>query len=120
MAACAPAGTALPVAANIAMACAAGSGGCKTDIFLGVGIDVALQAQRLVALIEHLLVHGAVGAVADGAAFADSRMREDERADLLLVALIASFVLAIELGAAAFDGVALVRVVAITAAHLAG
>ena len=120
MTAGAPAGTALPVAAYIAMACAAVSGGGKADIFLSVGIDVALQTQGLIALIEHLLVHGAVGAVADGAAFADSRMREDEWTGLLLVALIASVVLAVELGAAAFDGVALVRVVAITAAHLAG
>ena len=83
------------------------------------GIEVALQAEGRIAFGEHLLIHGAVGIVAGGATFLDRIMGEDKWSDLRLVTLIASFIFAIELGAAAFEGRTLVRIVAITAAHLA-
>ena len=88
--------------------------------FLAARISVALDAQGLVAFGKHLLVHRAVGLVAGGAAFLDGVMWENEGTGLGLVAFVAGFVLAAELGAHALDSIARVRVVAIAAAHLAG
>jgi len=116
----APAGAALPVPTETAMTTATVAVGRQTQIFPGVGIEVAFQAQRLIALIEHLLINRAVRAVTGAAAFADGSVREDEGPRLLLVALLAGFGFAAELSAAAFSGVTAVRVVAISAANLAG
>lgn len=57
--------------------------------------------------------------VAGGAAFADGIVGEYERTALLGVALGAGFVLAVELGAAAFGGITLMRVMAIATGHFA-
>ena len=83
-------------------------------------VGVALDAQGLVAFGEHLLVHRAVGVVAGGATFADGVVSEDEGTGLGLVALEAGFVFAGELRTDTLDGIAGVRVMAVTAGHLAG
>jgi len=83
-------------------------------------ISMALEAERGVAFGEHLLIHRTVRIVADGAAFLDGVMGEYKGSGLSLVALGAGFILAVEVGAAAFEGAALVRVVTLGAAHLAG
>lgn len=91
--------------------------GCKRR---GMRIEVALEAKRGIALGEHLLVHRSVRVVAGRASFLHRVVREDEVLGLGSVALGAGFVLAVELGSAAFEGAALVRVMAIAAGHLAG
>ena len=78
-------------------------------------LEVALQAEVLVALHEHFVVHAAVRIVASGAAFADGFMFENERAALLHVALHAGVLLDRHGSPAAANRLAFVRVVAIAA-----
>src|ERR1700728_4811120 len=85
----------------------------------GLLLEMALQAQVLIARDEHFLVHAAVRIVADGAAFADGFMFEDKRAALLRMALEAGFIRARRRSRATLDHPALVRIVAIAATHLA-
>jgi len=81
--------------------------------------EVALEAEIGVALDEHLLVHRAVRVVAGGAAFAQGVVRENKGAFLGGVALGASFGLVLETGSGTRNGIALVRVMAFGAGHLA-
>lgn len=71
-----------------------------------IGVNVALQAQGIIALSEQFLIHRTVGAMAGGAAFADGIMGEDERTKLGFMTLEAGFIFAAELGASALDGIA--------------
>src|SRR5687768_12752946 len=80
-----------------------------------LGLEVTLQTEVGVALHQHLIVRRAVRIVAGGADFADGFVFENERAALRGVAFHAGVALAGDGGAAAFDGLAFVRVVAIAA-----
>ena len=83
--------------------------------------EMALQAEISVALDEHLLVDRAVRVMAGGAALAHGVVFKNERSFLRCMACGAGFSFILETGCApAFDGVALVRVVALGAAHFAG
>ena len=93
-------------------------------------LEMAFEAEGRVSLGEHPLVHRSVRRMAADAAFADRFVFENERAALGRVTLETGVVLAQQHGAAAFhalrkiraaafDRVALVRVVAIGAAHFA-
>ena len=81
-------------------------------------LQVALEAEIGVALEQHLLVHRAMGIVASRASFAQGIVFKNEGPLLRGVAFGAGFVLVLETRAAAFDGIALVRIVAFGAAHL--
>jgi len=92
-------------------------------------LEMALQAQRLVALRKHPLIDGTVRRMAGHAAFAQGLVLENERSTLRGMTLETGFVLteqrdpaALEglrkTGASAFDGAADVRVMAIRAANL--
>ena len=96
----------------------------------GLLLEVALQAKRLVALVEHPLVHRAVGRMAADATLAHGFVLENKRPALRGMALQTGIVVGKELGAAALhalgnicaaalDGVALVRVMAIRATDFA-
>ncbi len=85
----------------------------------GMAVKVALEAESGIPLGEHLLIHRTVRIVAGGATFFDCIVGKDEWTHLSLVALGAGFIIAVELRAATFDGIALVRVMAIRAGHLA-
>jgi len=85
----------------------------------GSCIRVTLEAECRIAFGEHLLVHRAMRAVAGRAAFLNRIMSEYKVGTLGTMALGAGFIPAVELGAAAFNGIALVRVMAIRAGHLA-
>jgi len=96
----------------------------------GLLLEVAFQAKRLVALVEHPLVHRAVGRMAADATLAHGFVLENKRPALRGMALQTGIVVGKELGAAALhalgnicaaalDGVALVRVMAIRATDLA-
>ena len=83
--------------------------------------EVAAEAQVGVPRDEHLVVDRAVRVVAGGAAFlADRAVLIGVRTRLLGVAAEAGFGRGRQGGAAAADGVVLVRVMAVAAAHLAG
>ena len=93
----------------------------------GIGVDLAaadrcfkmaLQAEVGVAGDEHLLVHRAVRVVTGRAAFLHGPVFKDKGTFLGGVALRAGFVLAFHCGAAAFDGIARVNLVAIHAGNL--
>ncbi len=86
----------------------------------GMAVKVALEAEGGIPLSEHLLIHRTVRIVAGGATFFDCIVGKDEWTHLSLVALGAGFIIAVELRAATFDGIALVRVMALGATHLAG
>lgn len=93
-------------------------------------LEVAFQAERLVALVEHALIHRAVRRMANDAAFAHRFVLINKRSALRGVTLHASIVHAhegeaatdnglLQAGPAAFDGLAFMRVMAIGATHLA-
>lgn len=82
----------------------------------GLLLEMALETEVGAAGDEHLVVHGAVDAVARGTAFADGLMFEHEGPALRGVALVAGLVLGDQGGAAPL-GVAAVRIVAIGAGH---
>lgn len=84
----------------------------------GLRLEVALKAEHRVAGDEKLLVHGTVRVMAGSATFPQRLMLKDKGAALECVALKADLVLAHEVGCASSlgDG-ALVRVVAVNAAH---
>ncbi|MEN9975630.1 MAG: hypothetical protein RLZZ282_1636 [Verrucomicrobiota bacterium] len=83
-------------------------------------LEVALEAERRIALSEHFLVHGAVWAVTGGATVAGCLVFEHKRSALLGVTIEAGFILARDRHAAALVSRAFVRVMAVTAGHLAG
>ena len=83
-------------------------------------LEVALQAEVGIAGDQHLLVHRPVRVVADRAAFHHGVVLEEERALLRRMALRAGLVRGFQIRAAARDHMALVRVVAVVAAHASG
>ena len=96
----------------------------------GLLLEMALQAQRGIAFREHALIDRAVRRMAGSAALFGSFVVEDKRTALREVALetgsvlaqegdAATFNILDETRAAAFDDIALVRVMAIGTAHLA-
>ena len=83
--------------------------------------EMAFQAEIGVALDEHFLVHRTMGTMANRAALTHGVVFENKRAFLGRVAFSAGFIFAFETtSAATLDGVALVRVVALGAAHFSG
>jgi hypothetical protein len=82
-------------------------------------LEVALEAEVLVARNQHLLVDAAMRIVAGGATFANGFMLEDKRAALRGMTFEAGLVSGSQGGRAALDHPAFMRVVAITATHLA-
>ena len=93
-------------------------------------LEMAVQTERCVARDEHSLVDRAVRRMTDDAALAQRFVFEHERPALRGVTLETGFVSAekseataferlLRIGSTAFDGLALVRVMTITAAHLA-
>jgi hypothetical protein len=94
---------------------------------LGLLLEMAFQAEVRVALRQHPLVHGAMWRMAAYASFANCFMFENKRPPLRGVTLEAGFIMSEEgrgaasnglrqIGSAAFDGVAFVWVMAISAA----
>ncbi len=81
---------------------------------------MALQTQRRVTLGEHLLIRGAVRAMAGDASLASGFVFEHERPALLGMALGAGIVGACQRGSPALMGRAFVWIMAIRAGHLAG
>jgi hypothetical protein len=86
----------------------------------GLFLEVTLQTERLIAGLEHLVVHRTVGRVTDYAALSRRFMLEDKGATLGLVAFETGFVSACQLHAAAHDRVAGVGFVTIRARQLVG
>src|ERR1051326_3909810 len=93
-------------------------------------LEMAFQAERRIALVQHPLVHRAVRRMATDAAFAERFVLEDERPALRSVTLETGFVVAEQrgsatlerlrqVGSATFDGVAFVWVVTISTTDLA-
>ncbi len=80
---------------------------------------VALQAERLVARLEHLFIHRAVWIMAGCAVVAEGFVLEDVRPALGLMALQTRIVRTGQFRATADDGVTLVRVMAVRTGHLA-
>lgn len=80
-------------------------------------LEMALQAERCVALEQHARVNGSVRIVAGGATIAQRLVMEHERTFLRHMALEAGVIGAHQRGPAALGGISLVRVVAIHAAH---
>lgn len=85
----------------------------------GLLLEMTLQAQRRVALTQHLGVHRAVRLMASRAALAHRFVLEDERSALRGVATAARIKLRRVRRTAAHDGRAFVRIVAVTAGDLA-
>ncbi len=85
----------------------------------GLLLEMAFQAERLVSLAQHLGVHRAVRLMAGGAAFAHRFVLKDKRTTLRRVATAARIKLRGMRRAAAHDGRAFVRVVAVAAGNLA-
>ena len=83
-------------------------------------LEVALQTEILVAHAQHFRVHRAVRDMARDAAFSQRFVLEDIRPALLRMAPEAGLVQPRELRAAFGPRAALVRVVTVAAAHLAG
>ena len=83
------------------------------------GFQVAAQAEVGVAGDQHLLIYRAMGAMAGNAAFLDRAVFEDKRALLGDMAFGAGLVHALERQPFTLDGVALMDVVAVDAAHVA-
>src|SRR5450432_3782794 len=81
-------------------------------------LEMALQAQRLVALRKHPLINGTVRRMAGHAAFAQGLVLENERSTLRGMTLETGFVLTEQRDPAALEGAADVRVMAIRAANL--
>ena len=93
-------------------------------------LEMALEAKRCVALVQHALVHRAVRRMATDATFPDRFVFEDEWSALRDVTLETGLVMAEQHGAPAFHGlryigatafhsVTAMRVMAIGAAHFA-
>ena len=82
--------------------------------------EVAPQAKIGVAIKEHLGVHRAMWVMAYRATFTHRFVFENERAFLGRVAPCAGFVLILQACALTHDGIALVHIVAIHAAHVSG
>lgn len=80
---------------------------------------VALQTERLVTGLEHLLVHRAVRVVTGGAIIAQGFVLEDVRPALGFVALQAGVIHGLQLRAATHDGVTLVRIMTVRTGHFA-
>ncbi len=89
---------------------------CIGDLLL----EVAFQAEVGIAFREHFLIHCAVRVMTGRATLAHRIMREHKGTALLGVTLETSLVFPGELGSTTLDGPTLVRIVAVTAAHLAG
>lgn len=111
MAAGAPAGTSREERAVIAPTDEDLAGG-------GLLLEMAFQAQVSVPLREHLVMHGAVWIMAGGATFPGRFMLEDKWTALRDMTFGARIGLTGEIESTAFDRMALVRVMAIAAAHL--
>jgi hypothetical protein len=112
VAACRPTGTATQERSVIATA--------DEDLAWGrLVLEVALEAEGGVAFSEKLFVHGTMGLVTNEAAFAGGFVFVDERAALDGVTLEAGFIFTHERSSSGDNGVALVRIVAITAGHFA-
>jgi len=79
-------------------------------------LEMAVDAQVVISRHEHLLVDGAMGIMADGAAVAHGFVFEYERTPLRGMTLEAVFVLR-QQGRAAFERGAFVRVMAVAAIH---
>ena len=91
----------------------------QDDAWGGLLLEVTLQTEVGVAGLEHLRVHGAVRIVAGDAAFAGGFVLEDVGAGLGSVTFDATAVDAVKLRSAFGDRSTLVRVVTVTATHLA-
>lgn len=83
----------------------------------GLLLIMALEAQRLVARLQHLRVYRAVWVVTRGAIVTQRFVFENEGAALRLVAFQAGVIRALKLRAAADDRIALVRFVTVAAGH---
>ena len=83
-------------------------------------LKMALQAERLVACLEHLVVYGAVRVVARGAVLTQRFVLENKRTALSAVTLEAGLIRAGEFRAAGHYGVTFVRIVAVAARDFAG
>jgi len=81
-------------------------------------LEMAAQAEGLVARDQQPRIHAAVRVVARRAAFAHRLMLEHERTALRRVAPDADIIGRLQVGHAAFNHRALVRIVAVDAAHL--
>lgn len=83
-------------------------------------LEVALEAQVLIPRPQHLLINGPMRVVAGDATFAGGFMFKHVGTDLLDVALDTGVVQRGETGPTLQDRLTGVRIVAVTAAHLAG
>lgn len=83
-------------------------------------LEMALVAERSIALQEHAWVDGAVRIVAHGAAFTQSLMLKHKRSTLGRMAAEADLIGVHQRGSTALLGAPLMRIMAIRAAHLAG
>ena len=83
----------------------------------GLLLEMAFQAEALIAHLKHFVIHRAVGIMAGGAAFAHGLMFKHERPALGDVAFKAGIVFRVQRGAAPFDGRPLVGIMAVAAAH---
>lgn len=82
-------------------------------------LEMALEAEDGIPLREEPCIHGTVGLVAGGATFPDGFVLKGERAALRDMAASAGILLGGQGRAATRDRLAFVRVVAVSAAHLA-
>ena len=82
-------------------------------------LEVALEAERMVPLHQHLLIHRSMHRVAGGASLAHGFVLEDKRPALRRVTPPACFRFRPVRERATVCGIAAVRIVAITATHLA-
>ena len=87
----------------------------RSDLLL----EVALEAETLIARDQHFLVHRAVRLMASPAPLAQGLVLEDEGSELRRMALATGLVLGKQLGAAALYCRAAMRIMAIPAAHFA-
>lgn len=85
----------------------------------GLLLEMAFEAQALVADLQHLVIGRSVNIVAGNASFPHGLVFEDIGAALGNMTGLAGVVFGQESGAPAVDGVAFVRIVAIAAAHAA-
>jgi hypothetical protein len=84
----------------------------------GLLLEMALEAESLIARDQHALVYRTVGLVAGRASFAQGFVLEHKWAELDGVAFAAGFVFRHQRGATALDGVSFVRLMAIIAMDL--
>jgi hypothetical protein len=82
-------------------------------------LEVAFETERVISFREHLGIHRAMRLMASGAAFAHSLVLKDKGSVLRGVAFGAGVMLGSQRRAASFDGRSLVRIMAISARHLA-